>query len=294
MARARAGLDARIAELGQGRYYETMDPANVPQIFTRETVQASRSAIKEDVYASVQVSDHPLLAGYEEEQLPFTLGYVMTQSKPTAQVLLATETGDPLLAVSRFGLGTGMAYTSDLTPRWGASWLAWPQFGKFWSQALRALVRKSDARGMNVQPRVEEGQWKVRIARQDDVGNPVSDIVWDAAMLDEDGQTQPVNVREIGLGQYEASIPLAGHSRLALRLHDTLHDKMKVIHYLRPYPPEYRFGRRMPPSLQRIAKYQPKQVRAGIEPVAHRRAAMPWVVLLAMVCLIAGLALRRV
>ncbi len=42
---------ATIAEIGRGRYYETTDPSTVPQIFTKETMQASKSAIKEDVYA---------------------------------------------------------------------------------------------------------------------------------------------------------------------------------------------------------------------------------------------------
>ena len=58
------------------------------------------------------------------------------------------ETGDPLLAVSRFGLGMGMAYTSDLTEKWGGEWLAWDGCGKFWAQAFRGAVRKSDAEGL--------------------------------------------------------------------------------------------------------------------------------------------------
>ena len=112
-------LLATLAEIGQGRYYETDDPSNVPQIFTKETMQASKSAIKEDLYGAVQTGDHAVLAGFSDSDLPFSLGYVMTEAKPTAQLLLATETGDPLLAVGRYGLGTGLAYTSDLTERWG-------------------------------------------------------------------------------------------------------------------------------------------------------------------------------
>ncbi|MDC0935518.1 VWA domain-containing protein [Pirellulales bacterium] len=112
-------LLAQIAEVGRGRYYETDDPGNVPQIFTKETMQAAKSAIKEDLYAAVQTADHAILAGYQDADLPFTLGYVMTEAKPTAQLLLAVETGDPLLAVGRYGLGVGLAYTSDLTETWG-------------------------------------------------------------------------------------------------------------------------------------------------------------------------------
>ena len=92
-------LLSSIAEAGHGRFYETNDPSNVPQIFTKETMEATKSAIKEDLYGTVQVGDHPILAGYHGSDLPFTLGYVMTEAKPTAQLLLAVETGDPLLAV---------------------------------------------------------------------------------------------------------------------------------------------------------------------------------------------------
>jgi len=84
-----------LASLGKGRFYETQDPESVPQIFTKETMQASKSAIKEDLYGVVHLADHPMLNGFESAELPFVLGYVMTQARPTAKVLLATELGDP-------------------------------------------------------------------------------------------------------------------------------------------------------------------------------------------------------
>jgi len=119
-----------LAELGNGRYYETDDPQSVPQIFTKETMQASKSAIKEDLFEAVHVADHPMLNGFEKAELPFIMGYVMTQPRPTAKVLLATEVGDPLLATNRFGLGQTFAYSSDLTEKWGSEWLSWSACGQ--------------------------------------------------------------------------------------------------------------------------------------------------------------------
>ena len=46
----------RIADIGRGRYYETMDPTSVPQIFTKETMEVSRSAIKEEPFIPVAVN----------------------------------------------------------------------------------------------------------------------------------------------------------------------------------------------------------------------------------------------
>src|SRR5713101_8263240 len=40
----------QIAKIGNGRFYYTDDPGNVPQIFTRETVAASKSAINEQPF----------------------------------------------------------------------------------------------------------------------------------------------------------------------------------------------------------------------------------------------------
>jgi Ca-activated chloride channel family protein len=177
-------LLAGIAEIGRGRYYETNDPANVPQIFTKETMQASRSAIKEDLFGTVQTGDHPILAGYREADLPFSLGYVMTEAKPTAQLLLVAETGDPLLAVSQYGLGMGMGYTSDLTERWGGEWLAWNDCGRFWAQALRGVVRHADTEGLQVDNRQDFDVWNLDITRTAKNGAPVTEVLWDASALD--------------------------------------------------------------------------------------------------------------
>lgn len=287
-------LMASIAEIGRGRYYETMDPATVPQIFTKETMQASKSAIKEDLYGVVQSGDHPILSGYREADLPFALGYVMTEAKPTAQVLLVAETGDPLLAVSRFGLGVGMAYTSDLTEKWGGEWLAWEDCGKFWAQALRGVVRQSDAAGLNAVAREEGGRWRVDITRTDPNRVPVSKIDWEASALDENGRMLPVPVEETGLGRYEVSVPLGQTKEMSLRLHDRDNDKLKVLHHTAAYPAEYRLARGIPDSIAALPAYGAGAVAAGVEPVSRHRAVTHWFVFAAMASLLAGMVLRRI
>jgi len=271
-------LLANIAEIGRGRYYETNDPANVPQIFTKETMQASKSAIKEDLFGSVQSGDHPVLAGFQEADLPFTLGYVMTQQKPTAQMLLITETGDPLLAVSRFGLGTGMAYTSDLSDRWGGEWLAWGDCGKFWGQILRGIIRKNDAAGIQVTSQFAQDNWLLNIRRTE---------------LDEQGEQTDIMVTETGLGQYRASVPMEKSSDLTLRLRDLDSNKLKVLHYDQPYPQEYALNRKLPESLGQIESIQPEKIRDGLTPQKTRKS-IAWIFYIAaLVSLLAGNLFRR-
>ncbi|HWQ14880.1 MAG TPA: glutamine amidotransferase [Roseiflexaceae bacterium] len=51
-------------------------------------------------------------------------GYVLTTPRRTAQVILATPEDEPQLAVWQHGLGHAMAWTSDLSARWAADWVA--------------------------------------------------------------------------------------------------------------------------------------------------------------------------
>jgi uncharacterized membrane protein len=139
-----------IARVGKGRYYFTDDPAQVPQIFAKETVTASKSAIDEQPFLPQVIRATHALADLDLGSAPFLLGYVMTRPKPTCEVILATEKGDPLLAWWRYGLGMTAAFTSDAKSRWAAEWLTWPGYGKFWTQVIRQTMRKSDARGIIV------------------------------------------------------------------------------------------------------------------------------------------------
>lgn len=288
-------LLASIAELGRGRYYETMDPASVPQIFTKETMQASKSAIKEDLYAPVIVGNHALLSGYAEEELPFVLGYVMTEPKPTARVLLGLETGDPLLALGNYGLGKGMAFTADLTERWGSEWLAWADGGRFWAQALRTLLRRADTQGMEVVTSVQDQSrmWSVDVRRVDVQQRPLAGITWEAQALDEQGREQAVEVRETGLGRYAMRVPLGDHEQLTLRLRDRDHDLVKVLHYHRPYPREYMLGDEIPEALRQTPAFEMDALLEGLQPSVARTSLTPWVAFGALAFTLLGLLLRR-
>jgi uncharacterized membrane protein len=291
---ADAQLMQSIAEIGHGRFYQTNDPSNVPQIFTKETMEATKSAIKEDLFSCVQTGDHPILAGYQSADLPVSLGYVMTEAKPTAQLLLAVETGDPLLAMGRYGLGTGMAYTSDLTEKWGGEWLAWNGCGKFWAQALRGVVRKTSVEGLQVATHEDAGNWKFDIHRVGTDGLPVNGIHWNAIAIDEDGNEHAANVTEAGLGRYECEVPIEGHERLTMRLRDEDHDKTSLQHFNRAYPAEYRLAQEMPSAVAAMERVDPHSVVANVQPQRGRRSIVHWAYFAALGCLVGSVLLRRV
>jgi Ca-activated chloride channel family protein len=291
---AAGGLLEQMADVGKGRYYQTDSPENVPQIFTRETMQASRSAIKEDLYGAATVTEHPLLAGFERADFPPVLGYVMAKPKPTAQVLLATETGDPLLAISRFGLGTGVAFTTDLTERWGSEWLAWEGCGRFWAQAFRAVLRKDDALGIETRVTEDRGRMTIDVKRSDDAGRPLAGVAWNASALDDAGVEHAVSIEETGVGKYRFGVPLGDSPRLTIRLHDAADGKVKTLRWNRSYPAEYQLTANAEHALTAANVFDPAKVRDGIQAVRIRSSALPWFGLAAIALLLAGGVLRRI
>ncbi|MFC7336370.1 VWA domain-containing protein [Haloferula chungangensis] len=283
-----------IAQEGGGRYYETDDPANMPQIFTKETMQASRSAIKEDLYSSVVNGDHPVLSGYEEAELPFVLGYVMSKPKPTANLLLVAETGDPLLAIGRYGLGTGLAFTSDLTEKWGGEWLGWGRGPAFWAQVFRGIVRKEQSAGLSATPTLDGENWMIGISRRDESDRPVDRVNWEVRAKDENGKDVAVKVRQTGVGRYLAKADLRSRERVTLSLRDLDHGLMKTLGWERDYPAEYRLDGQVRPELRALAGFDPSQPRDGLVEAKVYRDVSHWFVLAAFALLITGVALRRV
>ncbi len=291
---AAGGLLAAMADAGRGRYYETDAPENVPQIFTRETMQASRSAIKEDLYEPAGVTEHPVMSGFESAAFPPVLGYVMAKPKPTSQVLLAVEGGDPLLAVGRFGLGTGVAFTADLTERWGSEWLAWQGCGKFWAQVFRGALRKEESVGIESRTRFDGGRWTVDVRATDEAGRPLNAVPWVGHALDDAGKDYPVAIEESGIGRYRVRVEPAEAERLTLRLHDPESGKVKTLRWERGYPAEYRLSGEPDALLAAAADFDPARVREGVPPVRVRTSALPWAGLASLVFLISGIVLRRV
>ncbi|NJN53551.1 MAG: hypothetical protein HC804_01635 [Anaerolineae bacterium] len=93
----------QMAEVGNGRFHLTDRAANLPQIFTQETTNIQRSYLIEERFFPELSSNSPILSGITA--VPPLYGYVGTSPKDTAQVILTTHQGDPLLAAWQYGLG---------------------------------------------------------------------------------------------------------------------------------------------------------------------------------------------
>ena len=193
-----------IARLGNGRSYVADDPGQVPQIFAKETVTASKSAINEQPFPPTVVRPTQVLSEIRLDEAPFLLGYVITRPKPTAEVILATESGDPLLAWWRYGLGITIAFTSDAKSRWAAEWLSWPQFGQFWAQVVRHGLRKAEAKGTFVQVERKGRKAVVFLDAIEPSGRFLNKVSTELTMVDPSLSAKKVEMAQVAPGRYQA------------------------------------------------------------------------------------------
>jgi Ca-activated chloride channel family protein len=294
-----------IAKIANGRYYYTDDPSNVPQIFAKETVAASKSAINEQPFLPQVVRPTPVLSELDFANAPFLLGYVTTRPKPTSELILATEKGDPLLAWWRYGLGMTVAFTSDAKSRWAAEWVSWPGYSKFWAQVVRHAMRKSEAKGAVVEVAQHDGRATVTLDAVDARGRFLNRADTDLTLIDPQLGQKKVTMQQTAPGRYSATIdtPAAGayHLELAQKLNgQPLVQQSRGL--VVGYPEELRLRPTNDDLLRSLARssggmYEPtpEQVFTSPERTAPRPTQLwPYLVAAAAVIFLADVALRRI
>ncbi len=235
-------MDA-IAHWGHGRSYATDDAHNVPRIFTTETILVSRGLLDEHEFRATLQTEHPLLHGIAVAQAPPLYGYVVTYGKPTAEVLLATPKGDPLLAVQRYGLGRTAAFTADLAQRWGKDWVHWSQFGVFTAQLMRWVQRQDSPEHVDVQVEIRAGEAVIQADIYDAEARYLNHVdLQESRVLLPNRQTLAVTFTAIAPGRYQGRFPMQGHGQYVLTLSGRQGDTTigpKTLGLTLPYSAEY-------------------------------------------------------
>jgi uncharacterized membrane protein len=203
-----------IASSGNGQSYTTLDAGGITRIFTQDTLMHTGRMIREEPFTPELREKQPILAGFEKWDSPTLLGYVKTTRRTSAQVPLVTETGDPLLAHWRFGLGKATAFTSDAKSRWASLWIArWRDFGRFWSQVLRETARAPQGRLMDLSTQLDGDEARISVDLLADAGTRANNAVVEAEVFhvaaDALGAAmkpvQKLTLRQSAPGAYESS-----------------------------------------------------------------------------------------
>jgi Ca-activated chloride channel homolog len=294
-----------IARIGNGRYYHAQDPDNIPQIFAKETVTASKSALNEQPFTPVVTRPSQAIADIRFEEAPFLLGYVTTRPKPTCELILATERGDPLLAWWRYGLGMSVAFTSDAKSRWAAEWLSWPGYSKFWAQVVRQAMRKSDAKGEFVQMVRKDGKATVTLDAVRPDGKYLNEATAELTVIEPQGDERKLAMTQTGPGRYAAEFPAesAGTyhvhmTRQAKGLPATQQSRGLVVNYddeLRIRPTNEKLLETVARSSGGVFRPEPEAVFAADERTASRAVPLwPYLLAAAALIFVADVALRRI
>jgi Mg-chelatase subunit ChlD len=305
------GLLQQLASEGGGRAYLTTDPSNVPRIFVRETSSLGQNSAVEELTRAVPLEAADFLRGVDVAAAPMLRGHVATQPKPRpSQVILATESGDPLLARMRVGLGWSLAWTSDVKPRWSTDWLRWRAFPAFVSQLVREHMRERAHDELPMQARVSGGELTVSV---DAIGPDDRFMNGLEVAIEIDGPTEAAQDRsrrtlplpQRAPGQYQARLPLDRYGTFALSA--TLRRDGRAIarshgQVSHPYPEELATTE---PDTRLLASISDRtggvRVRAAREvfdargqTVLAHREFWPYVVLAALLLFLVDLAIRRV
>ncbi len=239
------------------------------------------------------------------EAAPFLLGYVMTRPKPTSEVILATEKGDPLLVWWRYGLGMTAAFTSDAKSRWAAEWLTWPGYGKFWTQVVRQTMRKSDSRGIQVTVSRDGKQAHILVDAVNEIGQFLNDAEVEVTVINPQLRREKSRMKQTAPGRYVSDFTTlqSGAYNMEISLKQGDHE---VYHQSRGLIVGYSDELRIQPTnealLQELARISGGQFNPKPERLFDRSdkwATRPtplwsWLLSIAAFLLIPDVALRRI
>lgn len=199
-----------IADETGGNFYFVTNPNNLPQIFTKEAAVVKKALFFEKPFVPKRNHDSEIVRGTLSADMPTLYGYVVTTPKENATIPIISPEGDPILAHWRYGLGKSVAFTSDATNRWGADWVKWDGFDRFWAQSVRWAVRDLSPSPFRVDTRVEGTTGYVRIDAVNEQGEFVNFLRPQGVVTGPgpDFIRQELDIAQTGPGIYEGTFPV--------------------------------------------------------------------------------------
>ena len=254
-----AGPDTmiEIAEKGDGRFYNITNPAQLPQIFLKETAVILKTAIYEEPFTPQQVASSEALSGFAAGGYPPLLGYVATSEKPRAETPLLTAQGDPLLAHWQYGLGRAVAFTSDARAKWGSQWIGWGKYQTFWSQLANWSLRRVETGDLSADVAIEQGSGIISVEAMDADGNYRNFLDLQAVVVGPKGERQLVPLKQTAPGRYDAAFETRETGAYLVHLREMENGELRssqVIGANLDHSPEFAESRPNLARLERLAE----------------------------------------
>jgi Mg-chelatase subunit ChlD len=296
----------RVSDNGDGRLYMTDDLAALPRIFMKETTEAQKSALVEDLVKAHVNKKVAMIEGTGVASAPLLHGYVSVKPKPTSEVVLISDLGEPLLARWRLGVGTSVAWTSDIKNRWSVDWLRWSGYPKFWAQVVRTSMRRKVYDSYDLSASVDDGRARIVVDAIDTEDKFVNELETTLEIIDpKDSKTkESITMTQNAAGRYVADFPVERYGSYMLKaVHKrdgkTVAESMGSVAL--PYPSEYLKTSINTESLMHAATVtdghpQPEPDKLfipGDEKIDYTQDLWPWVLLFVACGLVLDTFLKR-
>ena len=207
-----------IANEGQGNYKYVRNVSQLPKVFVNAVRQTQKYTIQQLFQPIISKAGSPILAGIDH--LPRLYGYIATSEKEQAQVYIRSHEEHAILTAWSYGLGRTVAFTSDVKRGWGADWIEWENFGKFWGQVVNWVLPPIDGSGefdLHVSHRDGRGQVVIddfdaaRSVRYHEgkVGEKVNNTEgFDGRVARPGGGGESIDLQRVTPTRYEGSFPI--------------------------------------------------------------------------------------
>src|SRR5215472_1474433 len=225
-----------IARWGGGRFYESNNPSQVPDLFLKESVASLKPWFEQTPFFPKITAAGDLLQGVPTDQFPQLGGYVVTTIKPSSEQYLASPKQDPVLAAWSYGLGRSVAWTSDSTGQWTSGFLKSPVSQTLFARMVAwTLPTRQQQLQISAQPSGDGLQ--VDVTGPDTAGASVS-----VGVVRPDLQSTTQDLVAVAPGHWQGRI--AGTTVGTYLLHGVLQKNGQVVGQADravsvPYSPEY-------------------------------------------------------
>jgi uncharacterized membrane protein/Mg-chelatase subunit ChlD len=225
-----------IARWGGGRFYQSNNPSQVPDLFLKESVASLRPWFEQTPFFPKVAAAGDLLQGVPLDSFPQLGGYVVTTPKPSAEQYLASAKQDPVLAAWSYGLGRSVAWTSDSNGAWTSGFLRSPVSQALFARMV-AWTLPGGAQQLQIEAQPSGDGLQVDVLGPDTAGATVS-----VGMVRPDLQNSSQDLVAVAPGHWQGRI--GGTTIGTYLLHAALRRNGQVLAQADravsvPYSPEY-------------------------------------------------------
>lgn len=211
----------QLAREGGGNFYDVADETTIPAIFSRETIMLTRTYIVDNPFYPVLQPVQPWTEIFRSG-MPRMNAYVATTPKTGTRTIMEGHEQDPILIQWQYGLGTTIAFTSDVTGKWSGQFPASPVWPKFIVEMVTDTLPKFSGEHLHVE--LDRDGKDVAITLKTRHHEPVQ---LDVSLVADTGTEIPVYLKPVQPGVFQFSQELESglyflNSRLTTARGETL------------------------------------------------------------------------